>query len=162
MPVKEAMLKPITDKKAISSIKKALMKSSVDTKEIEKARQRLKSYSVERWYYEKYYKELALLLGQLVLFYGVPPLAGPAEAIGMVLLIAIATFVLAIIIGGLSNTRIPKWLYPFIVSLLFVPSVFLWYNESALIHALWYFVISFVGILIGGLMQSLRGPSKKK
>ena len=35
-----------------------------------------------------------------------------------------------------------------LVSVLFIPSVFIYYNDSALIHSIWYLVISSVGLLI--------------
>lgn len=40
-----------------------------------------------------------------------------------------------------------------LVSVLFIPSVFIYYNESALIHSIWYLVISSVGLLAGVFMQ---------
>lgn len=46
-----------------------------------------------------------------------------------------------------------KYVYPLLVSVLFIPSVFIYYNDSALIHSIWYLVISSVGLLIGALMQ---------
>ena len=46
-----------------------------------------------------------------------------------------------------------KYVYPLLVSVLFIPSVFIYYNDSALIHSIWYLLISSVGLLIGALMQ---------
>lgn len=71
---------------------------------------------------------------------------------GMVFLIIVATFVLAIIMGSVSKKK-AKYVYPLLVPVLFIPSVFIYYNESALIHSIWYLVISSVGLLIGVLMQ---------
>ena len=37
----------------------------------------------------------------------------------------------------------------------FIPSVFIYYNESALIHSVWYFVVSVVGTAIGTVITKL-------
>ena len=86
------------------------------------------------------------------MFYVFPLTAGPTDAMGMVFLIIVATFVLAIIMGSVSKKK-AKYVYPLLVSVLFIPSVFIYYNDSALIHSIWYLVISSVGLLIGALMQ---------
>ena len=101
---------------------------------------------------KKYFKEIAILIAQLLMFYVFPLTAGPTDAMGMVFLIIVATFVLAIIMGSVSKKK-AKYVYPLLVSVLFIPSVFIYYNESALIHSIWYLVISSVGLLIGALMQ---------
>lgn len=101
---------------------------------------------------KKYFKEIAILIAQLLMFYVFPLTAGPTDAMGMVFLIIVATFVLAIIMGSVSKKK-AKYVYPLLVSVLFIPSVFIYYNDSALIHSIWYLVISSVGLLIGALMQ---------
>jgi len=97
---------------------------------------------------KRFIKEIIILLIQLFMFYIFPLFAGPTDAIGMVLLIIITTFVLSIIIGSISKEKI-KYLYPIIISILFIPSIFIYYNESALIHSMWYLVISFIGLSFG-------------
>ena len=101
---------------------------------------------------KKYFKEIAILIAQLLMFYVFPLTAGPTDAMGMVFLIIVATFVLAIIMGSVSKKK-AKYVYPLLGSVLFIPSVFIYYNDSALIHSIWYLVISSVGLLIGALMQ---------
>ena len=101
---------------------------------------------------KKYFKEIAILIAQLLMFYVFPLPAGPTDAMGMVFLIIVATFVLAIIMGSVSKKK-AKYVYPLLVSVLFIPSVFIYYNDSALIDSIWYLVISSVGLLIGALMQ---------
>ena len=104
---------------------------------------------------KKYYKELIILIIQLLMFYVFPLTAGPTDAMGMVVLIIIVTFILSIMIGSLSKEKI-KYLYPIIISLLFIPSVFIYYNESALIHSLWYLFVSSIGLLIGLLIYKIK------
>lgn len=103
---------------------------------------------------KKYLKEITILLIQLFMFYIFPLFAGPTDAIGMVLLIILATILLSIIIGSISSKRI-KYLYPIVIAIIFVPSVFIYYNESALIHSVWYLVVSTIGLLVGVIIIKL-------
>ena len=97
---------------------------------------------------KRYLIEIIILLLQLFMFYIFPLFAGPTDAMGMVLLIILSTFSLSFVLSCISKNRI-KYLYPVIISILFIPSVFIYYNESALIHSIWYLVISSIGIIIG-------------
>ena len=54
---------------------------------------------------KKYFKEIAILIAQLLMFYVFPLTAGPTDAMGMVFLIIVATFVLAIIMGSVSKKK---------------------------------------------------------
>ena len=103
---------------------------------------------------KRFWKEIIILLIQLFMFYIFPLFAGPTDAVGMVFLILIVTFILSIIIGSISKENV-KYFYPIIISILFIPSVFIYYNDSALIHAVWYFVDSFVGLLIGTIIYKV-------
>ena len=101
---------------------------------------------------KEYIKEIMILLIQLFMFYIFPLFAGPTDAMGMVFLIIISTFLLSFIVGIISNKKI-KYLYPILIAMLFIPSVFIYYNESALIHSLWYLIISYIGLLIGTIIH---------
>ena len=59
---------------------------------------------------KKYIKEIIILIIQLFMFYIFPLFAGPTDAMGMVLLIIIATFILSTIMGTISKEKI-KHLY---------------------------------------------------
>lgn len=104
---------------------------------------------------KKYIKEIIILLIQLFMFYILPIFAGPTDAMGMVLLIWLSTIILGMIIAIISNKKI-KYLYPIVIAILFIPSVFIYYNESALIHSLWYIVSSSIGMLIGVIINKLK------
>ena len=104
---------------------------------------------------KKYLKESIILIVQLFMFYIFPLFAGPTDAIGMVFLIWLSTLFLSIIVASISKEKI-KYLYPIIISLLFIPSVFIYYNESALIHSIWYLVTSIVGIILGEIIYKIR------
>lgn len=103
---------------------------------------------------KKYLKEIIILFLQLFMFYIFPLFAGPTDAMGMVVLIILATFLLSIIIASISKEKI-KYLYSIIIAILFIPSVFIYYNKSALIHSVWYLVISTIGLLIGSIIFKL-------
>ena len=107
---------------------------------------------------KKYIKEIIILIIQLFMFYISPLFAGPTDAMGMVLLIIIATFILSTIMGTISKEKI-KYLYPIIVAVAFIPSIFIYYNESASIHSIWYLVISSTGILIGTAIQKITNKN---
>lgn len=109
---------------------------------------------------KRYYKFLGLLLLQLFMFYVFPMFAGPTDAMGMVFIIIISTFILGFINGFLSNKI--KYLYPVITSILFIPSVFIYYNESALVHSLWYFVVSLIGLSLGALGSYLINKTSNR
>ena len=103
---------------------------------------------------KKYLKEIIILLIQLFMFYIFPMFAGPTDAMGIVFLIWVSTIILGLIISVISSNKI-KYLYPIVISILFIPSVFIYYNESALVHSLWYLVSSSIGVLIGTIIYKL-------
>ena len=106
---------------------------------------------------KKYFKELIILIIQLLIFYVYPILLSivPDNPIGIIFIIILITFILSIILGCISKEKI-KYLYPIFVSILFIPSVFIYYNNSALIHSLWYLVVSFIGIGLGTIICKMK------
>ena len=102
----------------------------------------------------KYLKEIIIVLIQLFMFYIFPLFAGPTDTMGMIFIILITTLVLSIIVITISKYKM-KYLYPIIVSIIFIPSVFIYYNDSALIHSVWYLVTSIIGTIIGILINKL-------
>lgn len=101
-----------------------------------------------------YKKELTIFVLQLMMFYLFPMTAGPTDAMGMVVLIILATFILSAMLGIISDKK-SKCLYPTVVSISFIPSVFIYYNETALIHAVWYLVISAAGVIAGRIIREI-------
>lgn len=110
---------------------------------------------------KKYLKEIIILLLQLLMFYVFPLFAGPTDAMGMVFLILLSTLLLSFILGCISSKNV-KFLYPFLVAALFVPSVFIYYNSSALIHSVWYLVVSSSGLGIGSLIHVFADILRRK
>lgn len=109
---------------------------------------------------KKFIKEIIILFIQLLVFYILPLFAGPTDMMGLVLLIILATLLLSIIIGSISKEKI-KYLYPILVSIIFLPSILIYYNESALVHSLWYLVVSAVGLFIGTIIYKLTCKNYK-
>lgn len=103
---------------------------------------------------KRFIKEIVTLLIQLFMFYIFPMFAGPTDAMGMVFLIWLSVLILSTIIASISKEKI-KYMYPIIIAILFIPSVFIYYNESALIHSIWYLVISSVGLILGTIIYKL-------
>lgn len=103
---------------------------------------------------KKYLKEILILLIQLFMFYVFPLFAGPTDVMGMIVLLILATLLLSILIGSISNLKV-KYLYTIIIAITFVPSVFIYYNETALIHSLWYLAVSSFGLIIGMVIHKL-------
>ena len=110
---------------------------------------------------KKYLKELIILVLQVVVFYILPLYAGPTDTMGLVGLIILCTFVLAIIEGIISNNKI-KYLFAIVVSIIFIPSIYIYYNDSAIIHILWYLVIAIIGLLIGSIIRKVVYGRKDK
>ena len=97
---------------------------------------------------KRFFKEIIILVIQLFMFYIFPLFAGPTDAMGMVVIILFSTFILSIIIASISKQK-TKYLYPIVVAILFIPSVFIYYNESALVHSIWYLVAGYIGMIPG-------------
>ena len=97
-------------------------------------------------------EKILILLIQIFVFYIFPLFTNKMSPIGMVLTIILVTFILSIMIGIKEKKEI-KYLYPAIVSLIFIPTIFIYYNNSALIHSVWYFIVSFIGIILGTLRK---------
>ena len=95
-----------------------------------------------------YGKEWIIIVLQLFMFYILPLFAGPTDMMGVVFLLVLATLLFSLILGIVSNNKV-KYLYPVICAVVFIPSVFIYYNESALIHSLWYLVVSAIGLTVG-------------
>lgn len=110
---------------------------------------------------KKYIKEIIVLIIQLLVFYILPLFAGPTDGIGLVFLILLSTSLLSIVIAILSKNKI-KYAYSIIIAILFIPSVFIYYNKSALIHAVWYLIVASIGLLIGTIFNKLLNIIIKK
>jgi len=109
---------------------------------------------------KKFLKKIGTLLPQLLVFYILPLFAGPTDMMGLVVVMLLSTFVLSVAFGLFAKKK-SKFLYPAITALIFLPSVYLYYNDSALVHAVWYLAVSLIGIVIGAVIRGEILSSKK-
>ena len=102
---------------------------------------------------KKYIFDIIIGILQFVVFYIYPIFAIKKDPIGMVMLMLAFTFVLSFILGIFSKKKI-KFVYPVIYAIMFIPTVFIYYNESAMIHSIWYLTMSLLGIFAGTTIQN--------
>ena len=108
---------------------------------------------------KKYLKKMIILMIQIVLFYLFPFTAGPTDGMGMVIILLLSTLILSVIFGAISKGKV-RIIYPFVVAVLFTPTVYIHYNYTALGHVIWYLIDSFVGVWIGAFIQKIKSHSK--
>lgn len=96
---------------------------------------------------KKHIIPLVAFIIQTVLFYAVPENAQPGDEMGVVFVLFIAALALSVVAGVPKSFL--KIIYPVAVPLAFLPSVYIYYNESALVHCFWYFTVCAIGVLIG-------------
>ena len=106
-------------------------------------------------------KEFIILSLQAFVFYIFPLFAGPTDIMGLVVIILLSTILFGILMGIISTKKM-KYIYPIINAMLFIPSIFIYYNESAFIHSLWYLISSCIGLLIGVFIKKKMGGLKCK
>ena len=104
---------------------------------------------------KKYRKEIIIVILQIFMHCIFPVFAGPGDEMGLVVLLLLSTFMLSFLIGCFSRNKL-KFAYPVVPALLFLITIPIYYNVSALIHAVWYLVLSALGLLIGSLVLLLQ------
>ena len=90
------------------------------------------------------------LAGILATFYLMPLFMKNTAGAMMVLLFAMPVLCLGISFAY-GRRRGFHWIYPLAVSLCFLPSIWIFYNESALIYAAVYGALALLGSFLGGL-----------
>lgn len=88
----------------------------------------------------------------LIAFYIVPMLIKDTGSGMFILLIVIPLITLITsLIYGLRNTV--DFIYPLIVAILFIPTLFIYYNSSAWVYVIAYSMIALIGELLGKTLQ---------
>ncbi len=108
-----------------------------------------------------YKKEKIAVLIQLGIFWLIPLIMLKSGPIFMVLLMLWASFVLSLWLCLASKSRM-KYLLPAAAAVLFLPTVPVFYNSSALIHSLWYFAVSSAAFVIGTIISAAENLIKKR
>lgn len=88
----------------------------------------------------------------MIVFYLLPLLFKGGIAF-LFLINPLAVFLFSAIYGGNNKLIFP---IVFITTLLFLPTVFIFYNESAWIYVVFYVVVSFVGCFVGLIKSKKR------
>ncbi len=87
-----------------------------------------------------------------ITFYLIPILIKDTGSGMFILLIVIPLITLITsIIYGLRNTI--DFFYPLIIAILFIPTLFIYYNMSAWVYIIAYFMIALIGELLGKTLQ---------
>lgn len=106
-------------------------------------------------------KKLQEMLNYLIVlalvFYATPVLVEDTGS-GMFILLGLvplSTFLVSLVYGWLKSFSL---LFPILVAALFVPTVYMFYNESALVYVAAYGVISLIGTFVGQILAARRRP----
>lgn len=110
---------------------------------------------------KKYSKEIIVFVFQVMVFYLIPFTAGPTDGLGLVVVIWFATLLLSIVFGLVSQKK-RKIIYPFVVAVLFIPTVYIHYNYTAFGHVVWYLIDSYLGVGIGSLIKMITDVLSQK
>lgn len=97
---------------------------------------------------EKLKEMLPYLLINLGIFYLLPTLMKDTGSAMIILLILmpLGCFLTSLAYGEKSSF---SWPYPIFVMLIFLPSIFIFYNESAMVYVFVYGFISLLGSFVG-------------
>ena len=96
----------------------------------------------------KFFKEIIIFVLNVLSFYLLPIFMKYLGPFGLVFLLLIITFVLSLVVGLISSEKF-KYAYSALIAVVFIPTVWIYYNESALVHSLWYFCVSIIGLIVG-------------
>ena len=110
---------------------------------------------------KKYSKEIIVFVFQVMVFYLIPFTAGPTDGLGLVVVIWFATLLLSIVFGLVSQKK-RKIIYPFVVAIVFIPTVFIHYNYTAFGHVIRYLIDSYLGVGIGSLIKMITDVLSQK
>ncbi|MBR3198390.1 MAG: hypothetical protein IKG27_00050 [Bacilli bacterium] len=103
---------------------------------------------------KKYLKEIIIVFVQIIAFYVLPLYPKEYPIIGLRVLTISITFILSVIVGLVIKKKIGVF-YPILVAILFIPSVLMYFNETVLIYAEWYFITSATGLIIGAIIKEI-------
>lgn len=103
-------------------------------------------------------KMLVYLIVIIIAFYLLPLcISDTSSAMNILLLwIPVICFITSLIYGYKNGY---DWIFPIIVTLLFIPTIFIFYNTSASFYILVYGIITVVGGLLGSFVA--KKSSKK-
>lgn len=100
-------------------------------------------------------KVLPFIISQIIVFYLIPILIVDTGS-GFLILLVLIPFI-TFLQASLYSLRYKfNILYPIIVGLLFIPSIFIFYNSSAKIYVIIYMVIALLGNSLGLFLRKRK------
>lgn len=96
-------------------------------------------------------KVIPYLIVNALAFYLLPLLIQDTGSAMLILLIGMPfiCFVTAVVFGAQNSFQ---WLYALIVAMLFIPSIFIFYNSSAWVYPVAYGILALIGNFIGKML----------
>lgn len=85
----------------------------------------------------------------------------PEVKVGLALLLGLNPLVVFVLTATYAAIARPVWVFPLLAAALFVPSVYVHYNDSALIYAIFYLLAGGFGVAIGVAIRALRPPGDR-
>lgn len=98
-------------------------------------------------------KEYLIYILLILNYYVIPPLFIIDTGSGMFILLIFVPLMVFFLSLLYSKIKGFKWYFSIVVSLLWIPSVYIFYNDSALVYCLIYCAVSFTGQLIGNFFK---------
>ena len=102
---------------------------------------------------KKYFEEIVIIIIQMLVFYVLPIFTVESAPSGIVIIVLLATFMLSLVFGGISKKKIKDY-YPVIVLGIFLSAMLIHNTAFLLIHALWFFMASLIGVMIGNIIMN--------
>ena len=99
---------------------------------------------------KKLRNQFPFLLIIVLAFYGLPFIDRESGMLTLLILFTIVCFLVALVYGVKHSFSL---VYSIIVMALFIPTIFIFYNETASIYVGMYGVISIVGNLLGSFVK---------
>lgn len=100
-------------------------------------------------------KSLLINLVCVILNFYVLPLLFRGNANETILMLVVMPLITIILGTFYTSMNQPHWVYPVLVGVLFIPTMFLYYNLSAIIFAMIHFLAFVVGCLMGIIVKNL-------
>lgn len=98
-------------------------------------------------------KEYLIYILLLLSYYLIPPFFVRDTGSGMFVLLIFVPIMILFLSTVYSKTKGFKWYFSIVVSLLWLPSIYIFYNDSALVYCFIYFIFSLIGQLIGKIVK---------
>ncbi len=108
---------------------------------------------------KKYLKEIIVIAVEFLFLY-LFPLAPLGDKTAHLILLLVITLLVGTVGCAVSNKKI-KFLFPIASTILLIPTMFIYYNDSHLGYIAWIFVFGLLGTILGSLIYGIVVLFKK-